>query len=77
MAIIPNITERYCENPPEPDPNGGDYTWDMSMNGTTPYQSYVEYSCGVARSLLSNTNTLLDIQTLICNWDKTWSPKQV
>ena len=56
------------------------------MDGVTPYNTTVFYSCDIARQLLNTsistgygvnfTEALYDFYPLKCEWNKTWSPEK-
>ena len=71
-------SERFCFDPPPPPFNGGKYDWNTGYKGArTPYNTYVNYTCGPGRKLVKytpNDTIVYDSIKLHCEWNRTWTP---
>ena len=72
-------SERFCFDPPPAPFNGGKSDWDAISytGGKTPYNTYVNYSCGLGRKLVKytpNDTIVYDSIELHCEWNRTWTP---
>lgn len=72
------IAEKHCtEDPPDHwshnGAGGSDYNWDPDDPNRNRFDRQVTYFCDLGRSLKAADDSTYTMDTISCQWDKTWS----